>query len=288
MVSRLEAVIGRRAVAVPETCRRGFSLLELMIVLAILVSLAALTLPNLQRQFQRNELREAGRRLQETLGELRQEALQSGRPLFVQFGWDSNRLRVFRDASYLAALPRGSEDPRSEAGRGIGPLGPAGFGSGGANASNPLAADRDGSGLSLEPWDVQELTVETDARFAPRRLTSESSVALGGEAGTRGPGSDAVGNGGSESIQAQSTGSSPSVAGQAVTSDDRLGPSPSGWSPPLAVLPDGSVQSISLWLQLDQQWQCPILWRGATGQLDIGPAQRVTEAAPASPAQVTL
>lgn len=274
--------------AAPETCRGGFSLLELMIVLAILVSLAAITLPNLQRRFQRNELQEAGRLLQESLGELRQEALKSGRPLFVQFGWDSNRIRVFRDASYLAVLPRASGDLQSSPSMRTGSLGAEGFPLDRTGGLNPLGEGLDGSGLSLEPWDVTGLSLETDARFVPRRLTIDSAGVMPAGTGASGRERDMPVDAEADLNSSQSTESSTSEVGGAGTGDQELGPSPSGWSPPLAVLPDGSVQPINLWLHLDRQWQCPILWRGATGQLEIGPAQRVTEAAPASPTQVML
>ncbi len=279
-----------------------------MIVLAILVSLAAITLPNLQRRFQRNELQEAGRMLQESLGELRQEALQSGRPLFVQFGWDSNRIRVFRDAAYLDSLPRASTDGQSMSGAGMSGAGMSGagtetigqgrFGTSGAAALNAPMAGVDNAGVLLQPWDVQEQRLETDAWFSSRRLTDGDSVAStsgsgpssnAGAAARSGLSNDGLSNDGlsSDGLSSDSSGGS---SGSSTAASDDLGPPPSGWSPPVAVLPDGRVQAIRLWLQLDRQWQCPILWRGATGQLEIGPIQRVREAASDSDstAQVNL
>ena len=283
------AAIGRRRVAAHGTCSpRGFSLLELMIVLAILVSLAAITLPNLQRRFQRNELQEAGRLLQETLGELRQEALQSGRPLFVQFGWDSNRIRVFRDAAYVAQLPLGSEASSS--------LGLSGAGaatdrmpglSGGTSTPGGPGVGLDGAEWSLQPWDVQEQVLSTEAWFSSSRLTASDAGAT--QAGfDRGLGVDRELSGGAgPSGEGGATASDAGLVAVRGSVDDR-GPAPSGWSPLVVVLPDGRVQSLVLWLHLDRQWQCPILWRGATGQVEIGPAERVREAVSDSNAEAQL
>lgn len=262
-----------------------------MIVLAILVSLAAITLPNLQRRFQRNELQEAGRLLQESLGELRQEALQSGRPLFVQFGWDSNRIRVFRDAAYVDSLPRASADGQSMSGAGSGTVGLGRFGTSGADALNAPLPGVDNAGVLLQPWDVQEQRLETDARFSSRQLTDGDLVASTTGSGPSDSSLNADAAARSRlSNEDMSSDVSDGSSGSSTAASDDLGPPPSGWSPPVAVLPDGRVQAIRLWWQLDRQWQCPILWRGATGQLEIGPVQRVREAASDSDstAQVNL
>ena len=43
----------------------------------------------------------------------------------------------------------------------------------------------------------------------------------------------------------------------------------------------GQGDEILFWIQVDRQWQAPVLLRGATGQLELGPAEpvdRVTDA----------
>lgn len=196
--------------------KRGFSLVELMIVLAIMVTLAAIALPNLQRSFQRNELRDAGRLLQETLGEFRHEAMQSGRPLYVQIGWESNTLRVLQEAS----LAKASELETAAVG----------------------GEPRDGSS---QEWETREIQLATDVRFQPR-------------VGRMGLAPDVP-------TQASADQSESSIA-SAVS-----------WSKPLVILPDGSVEEVQFWLELDRRWQCPVLWRGATGQLEIGSVQTIKD-----------
>lgn len=194
----------------------GFSLVELMIVLAIMVTLAAIVVPNLQRNFQRNELRDAGRLLQETLGEFRYESMQSGRPLYVQIGWESSTLRVLQEASWARASELETEGVAGE--------------------------PRDGSS---QEWETREIQLPTDVRFQRRvvRMGLDPDVPM---------------------------------EGSADKSESLIAPVAS-WSKPLVILPDGSVEEVQFWLELDRQWQCPVLWRGATGQLEIGPVQTIKD-----------
>jgi len=53
---------------------RGFTLVELLVVLALLVSLAALCWPELRKPLAQSRLRDAGRQLRAELGKARQEA----------------------------------------------------------------------------------------------------------------------------------------------------------------------------------------------------------------------
>ncbi|MDP1564573.1 MAG: prepilin-type N-terminal cleavage/methylation domain-containing protein [Pirellulaceae bacterium] len=220
--------------------RRGFSLVELMIVLAILVTLTAIAVPNLQRNFQRNELRDAGRLLQETLGELRQEALQSGRPIYLQLGWESNLMRVSRDSAWLqrwssVGLVTGGPNLDQAASSGTGNSGPIP-----ANAESPDEVN--------SIWTSQEIELATDVRFQYRPI---------------------------ERTTEQESANRPSDRGAEQT--DLSAAPVVAWSKPIAILPDGSVEELQFWLELDRRWQCPVLWRGATGQLEIGSVQTVKD-----------
>lgn len=220
--------------------RRGFSLVELMIVLAILVTLTAIAVPNLQRNFQRNELRDAGRLLQETLGELRQEALQSSRPIYVQLGWESAMLRVSRDS---AGLERWSSVDLVASGTNLNQAASSGTGNSGTMPTDADSRDEANAG-----WASQEIQLATDVRFQHRpveRTTEQEWTPRPMDRGAE---------------QTDST-SAPVVA----------------WSKPIAILPDGSVEELQFWLELDRRWQCPVLWRGATGQLEIGSVQTVKD-----------
>jgi prepilin-type N-terminal cleavage/methylation domain-containing protein len=59
--------------------RRGYTLLELLVVLTVLAALAALSWPTVRRMMDRSDLRSAARELRATLLEARLEAIESGR-----------------------------------------------------------------------------------------------------------------------------------------------------------------------------------------------------------------
>jgi prepilin-type N-terminal cleavage/methylation domain-containing protein len=62
----------------------GFSLLELMIVLVVIVGLLALAWPNLQRPLRRAELNQATQQLREVIDESRYRAISTGTPVFIR------------------------------------------------------------------------------------------------------------------------------------------------------------------------------------------------------------
>jgi prepilin-type N-terminal cleavage/methylation domain-containing protein len=62
----------------------GFSLLELMIVLVIMVGVLAIAWPNLQKPFRRAELSQATQQLREAIDESRYQAISTGTPVFIR------------------------------------------------------------------------------------------------------------------------------------------------------------------------------------------------------------
>lgn len=71
---------------------RGFSLLELMIVLVVIVGILALVWPNLQRPLQRAELSQATQQLREVIDESRYQAISTGTPVFIRLKLGENEV----------------------------------------------------------------------------------------------------------------------------------------------------------------------------------------------------
>lgn len=63
---------------------RGFSLLELIIVLMVMVSLLAIAWPSLQRPLRQTTLGEAAQTLRSAIDDSRYQAITTGAPVFVQ------------------------------------------------------------------------------------------------------------------------------------------------------------------------------------------------------------
>lgn len=63
----------------------GFSLLELIIVLVVMISLLAIAWPNLQRPLRRTTLSEAAQTLRSAIDDCRYHAMVTGQPMFIEF-----------------------------------------------------------------------------------------------------------------------------------------------------------------------------------------------------------
>jgi prepilin-type N-terminal cleavage/methylation domain-containing protein len=72
----------------------GFSLLELIIVLMVMVSLLAIAWPNLQRPLRRTTLSEAAQTLRSAIDDSRYQAITTGTPVFVQLQQGEGSVRA--------------------------------------------------------------------------------------------------------------------------------------------------------------------------------------------------
>jgi len=78
----------------PPTRRRGYTLLEMLVVVAILAILVTLALPAMHRWLGRSELQSAAKQLAGELARARLEAIESGRPQKFRFQPGARRFEI--------------------------------------------------------------------------------------------------------------------------------------------------------------------------------------------------
>ena len=74
--------------------RRGYSLLELLIVLAVLVTITSLVVPALRGPLDRSRLRSAGREMQTQLAKARTLAIRSGKEHWLRYKIGGTEWRI--------------------------------------------------------------------------------------------------------------------------------------------------------------------------------------------------
>jgi len=147
-------------------CIRGFSLLELMIVLVLMVSLLAIAWPNMQRPLRRTTLNEAAQILREAIDEGRYQAITKGCPIFVQMQQGNHSVRTGSFASFAQAedadnsLTAMSNDNPT-------PINPA------TSSLTGLGLESSTSGKSTRTWRLPETVVITEVNWTSDSVTSD-------------------------------------------------------------------------------------------------------------------
>lgn len=236
--------------------KRGFSLVELMIVLAILVTLAAIAVPNLRRSFEKNEVQDAAGQLQELLGQVRHEAIQSGQPVYVQFSWSGSRVRILRAPRSLDSNEEAfASDDFSSIGNG-----------------QTATAIADSIGASQQPvesfggYRPETIRLEVDTVFEPFGQTTTGALTANDKP--------------FDSMSSETPTGPRVTSGQPSMAEASLGENPADdsdlpWSPPLAFYADGTADEIVFWLRLNERWECPLFVRHISGQVEVGPIRAI-------------
>jgi len=147
-------------------CIRGFSLLELMIVLVLMVSLLAIAWPNMQRPLRRTTLNEAAQVLREAIDEGRYQAITTGCPIFVQMQQGNHEVRTGSFANFanaededssLSALSNHHPTPSIPA----------------TSSLNGLGMESSTNGKLTRTWRLPETVVITEVNWTLDSITSE-------------------------------------------------------------------------------------------------------------------
>lgn len=110
---RLKRTFDRAVPSQRTSARTGYTLLELLIVAALLSLIASLTLPSFQRLAARSEVQEAGRQLRVALLEARLAAIESGHLTYFRYQLGNDQFEIGRAA--------GTSQPRQTPGGGGAP-----------------------------------------------------------------------------------------------------------------------------------------------------------------------
>ncbi len=148
---------------------RGFSMLELMIVLVLMVGLLAIAWPNMQRLLRRTTLNEAAQVLREAIDEGRYEAITTGKPIFVQMQQGNHEVRTGSFANFA------NEEDAAKS------LGTASNQSGVQSDSPTTSQPGLGTRRSLDEkaprtWRLPESIVITEVNWTSDSVTDESDA----------------------------------------------------------------------------------------------------------------
>jgi prepilin-type N-terminal cleavage/methylation domain-containing protein len=248
--SRRKPVV--RGKLLTTNCRKavshGFTLIELIIVLVIMVGALAIAWPNLQKPLGRVKLDEASQTLREAIDESRHQAIRQNKSLLI-------RLRKGATEVQSGSIDSFAEQIGNEPGS---PLGTAGV------SQSNSAIGKTSNGAEPHVWklpdDVVVVNVErTDQRQALDMGIDASSSARGSEA-------SAEDKAKMELVRRES--SEPYVAPEDLSLESDLGDSEKEWWVPLNAMGVGSDAKITL---LDKSTKKTIFvsYSSTTGGLEI-------------------
>ncbi len=102
----------------PTKNNRGFTLMEMVLVLAVIAILAMMAMPSLSKSFEKTLIKEDARQLRKELFEMRQSSIQDGKVKWGNYyGEDvvfypngrtrNSRFRIVHDSYYVVVTLRG-------------------------------------------------------------------------------------------------------------------------------------------------------------------------------------
>lgn len=220
--------------------QRGFSLLELIIVLMVMISLLAIAWPNLQRPLRRTSLSEAAQALRSAIDDSRYQAITSGSPVFLQLRQGNEVIRSGTFDSFM------NDDIDSlSAGSSLQP----------ATIKPPVDPRRStGSQAAIRSWTLPKSVVISDVRWTLETPTDEFEL------------SESTAEPTSQVAEVNSDAMIANNIGQA--SDFLGGVSGQTWWLPLVATGQGRDASIVL-LDTSIDEEVTITFASATGALEI-------------------
>ncbi len=238
---------GTRALA-PCHVRYGYSLLELLIAMAVLAVMAAMTLPSLQAPLDKSRLRAAAKQIQAALAKARSTAIREGRVVEFRFEPGGAQYTILRVESSFGQSMAGASLTVIEESDAAAAT-PSGLSVNSADSSDPNNSLRDLSDNASgdASGDVRDAT----ASEFPGRQTVLTNVL---PAGTR-----FLSSAGSKELLNDIEQTSINAAGSSADNVTRAS------SRPIIFLPTGRAQETVLRIQGSRDFAADIHLRGLTG-----------------------
>ncbi len=225
---------------------RGLSLLELLLVLAVLSTVFAISWPALRRPLNRSYIQGAAQQLQRDLQTARITAMETGQRQVFQFRWETTSYRIGSAVvrNELRSQLRGSDESPSWESESISSTGSD---EDQANSERDLpSGTRFGANDQESSASVSLRRSTTDDESKPRKTSERSSQPKDGRPATY----------------------------RGVRSGTSSGMKPGDWSVPLRFYPSGRMESAQLLLQSDDGYRITVQIQGLAGRIKITDLER--------------
>ena len=227
------------------TARVGFSLLELIIVLMIMVGLLAVAWPNLQRPLRTTSLSQAALTLRAAIDDCRYQAITSGTPVFIHLRPSNGEFQSGTFSSFLnddrqsVDFSTSTRDSNGESGSSL----------------QPASIDRDSDVSAPKSWSLPQDVVIYSVSWTLDAPSFASSDEYNSENSSLAE-SDAASDGLIAEVQSES-----SFA-------DAFGPAKSEWWLPMSATGQSRDATIVL-IDTSINQQMTVTYSSATGALEI-------------------
>jgi prepilin-type N-terminal cleavage/methylation domain-containing protein len=255
--------------------RRGFSLMELFLVITILSVIALITFPLLRRPLNESVVQDAGQQLLRELAAARSSAIESGRPILFQYqagsgryyiGPQDQRLEINSNSSTVNQSPETKD--RSQGNSGLSDR------TAGATVSGPRPAAPAPEIRGELPGDVlfiHQTTSESDADVNPF-----SNRPAGTETGRERQ--QRINRINEENLPASERSSDRSPRKEGLTSAEDLAPESLEWSAPIRFYPSGRIKPAKVPLLSQEGFATDVEILGLAGRIRLSPLRRESTA----------
>jgi prepilin-type N-terminal cleavage/methylation domain-containing protein len=260
--------------------RRGFSLLELMIVVVLIAGILAIAWPSIARPMRKAELSEATQKLREAIEDGRYQAMMSGEPVFLQITEGDSQLRsggidalingeLSEDTNELDSVGASSASSSAVASKSTAPTQAKGLQ--GLNGSESEAGHGT-TGVTPRVWKLPENIVVTSVQWMDQDSDQDDFGSSSFSSGSESTTGSLAGSGDAASGYSSSGSAESGYGGGATGSGEYSDPATNGshekWCLPMTAQGRGRDAEITL-LDKRARQTLTVSFTAATGELEI-------------------